>query len=85
MQWRGRKIDAVNEVQLFNLKNDKEEQYNLAEQHPEKVKELLVLIEEGRNELGDHDLIGNGARFYDDSPNTQRIDEYNNWKNKLAK
>ena len=85
MKWRGRKIDAVKEVQLFNLNNDKEEQYNLAEQHPEKVKELLVLIEEGRNELGDHDLIGNGARFYDDSPNTQRIDEYNNWKNKLVK
>jgi arylsulfatase A-like enzyme len=81
MKWRGRKINAVKEVQLFNMKNDKEEQYNLAEQNPEKVKELMLLIEEGRKELGDHDRIGEGARFFDDGPKTQRIDEYNKWKN----
>lgn len=81
MKWRGRKINAVKEVQLFNMKNDKEEQYNLAEQNPEKVKELMLLIEEGRKELGDHNRIGKGARFFDDSPKTQRIDEYNKWKN----
>ena len=82
MKWRGRKINAVNEVQLFNLKNDKEEQYNIANQHPEKVKELMTLIEEGRQELGDHDLIGKGARFFDADPKTERIDTYNNWKNR---
>jgi arylsulfatase A-like enzyme len=81
MKWRGRKINAVKEVQLFNMKNDKEEQYNLAEQNPEKVKELMLLIEEGRKELGDHNRIGEGARFFDDGPKTQRIDEYNKWKN----
>ena len=85
MKWRGRKIEAVKEVQLFNLKNDKEEQYNLATQYPEKVKELMVLIEDGRTELGDHDSIGDGARFYDDSPKTQRIDAYNKWINNLKK
>jgi|TARA_B100001093_G_scaffold431995_1_gene428274 arylsulfatase len=81
MKWRGRKINAVKEVQLFNMKNDKEEQYNLAEQNPEKVKELMLLIEEGREELGDHNRIGKGARFFDDNPKTHRIDEYNKWKN----
>ncbi|MCA0932487.1 sulfatase [Lutimonas saemankumensis] len=85
MKWAARKVEAVEEVQLFNLKNDKEEQHNLAEKYPEKVKELMVLLEEGRYELGDHDLIGNGARFYDSGPKTQRIDEYYKWKNNLKK
>ena len=85
MKWAARKVEAVEEVQLFNLKNDKEEQYNLAEQYPGKVKELMVLLEEGRYELGDHDLIVNGARFYDSGPKTQRIDEYYKWKNNLKK
>ncbi|MDT0551847.1 sulfatase family protein [Urechidicola vernalis] len=83
MKWRGRKIDAVKEVQLFNLKNDREEQNNIAEQHPEKVKELMLLIEEGRKELGDHDSIGEGARFYDLGPKDIRIEEFYKWKNNL--
>lgn len=85
MKWRGRKIDDVKEVQLFNLETDIEEQYNLAQQYPEKVKELMSLIEEGRKELGDKDRIGAGARFYDNAPKSQRIDEYYKWKNKLTK
>jgi arylsulfatase len=80
MKWAARKVEAVKEVQLFNLKDDKEEQYNLAEQNPEKVKELMLLIEEGRLELGDHDRIGTGARFFDPNPKTERIDAYNKWK-----
>ena len=83
MKWAARKIDAVKEVQLFNLKNDKEEKFNLAEEHPEKVNELMQLIEEGRKELGDKDRIGEGARFYDNDIKTKRIDEYNKWKNNL--
>lgn len=85
MKWAARKVDAVDEVQLFNLKNDIGEKHNLAEQYPDKVLELMALIEEGRLELGDHDRIGNGARFFDDGPKTQRIEEYNKWKNKIKK
>jgi len=81
MKWAARKVDGVKEVQLFNLKKDKEEQHNLAEQYPEKVKELILLIEEGRKELGDNDRIGEGARFYDNDSKTQRIEVYNKWKN----
>jgi hypothetical protein len=40
----------------------------------------MLLIEEGREELGDHNRIGKGARFFDDNPKTHRIDEYNKWK-----
>lgn len=79
MKWAARKVEGVSEIQLFNLKSDKEEQYNLAEQHPEKVKQLMVLIEEGRRELGDHDKIGEGVRFYDTDSNTERIDAYHKW------
>jgi len=85
MKWAARKVEKVEGIQLFNLKNDKEEQYNLAEQYPEKVKELLLLIEEGRKELGDHNKIGEGARFFDTDSKTQRINEYNKWKNSLKK
>lgn len=83
MKWRGRKIDSVNEVQLFNLINDKEENHNLADQYPEKVKELMLMIEEGRKELGDNNRIGEGARFFDTDPKTGRIDEYNKWAKHL--
>ena len=85
MKWAARKVEVVDEILLFNLNNDKEEQYNLADQNPEKVKELMLLIEEGRKELGDHDRIGEGARFFDNNIKTQRIDDYNKWKNNLKK
>ena len=42
----------------------------------------MVLIEEGRRELGDNNRIGSGARFFDIDPKTARIDEYNKLKNK---
>ncbi len=79
MKWRGRKIDNVDEVQLYNLIDDKEEKHNLADKYPKKVKELQLLIEKARKELGDNNRIGEGARFFDDEAKTIRIDEYNNW------
>jgi len=81
MKWWARKIDGVNEVQLYNIVNDKEEKYNLADKYPVKVEELMKLIEEGRRELGDNNRIGEGARFFDDKVRTTRIDEYNKWLN----
>ncbi len=85
MKWRGRKIDKVDEIQLFNLINDKEEKHNLAEKYPEKVKELMLAIEDGRKELGDNNRIGKGARFFDNTPKTARIEEYNKWRNSRIK
>ena len=81
LKWAARKVEPVDELLLFNLKNDKEETTNLASQHPEKVQELLLLIEEGREELGDQDRIGSNVRFYDTDSETKRIAVYNNWKN----
>ncbi len=83
MKWRGRRIDGVEGIQLFNLIEDKEEQYNLADKYPDKVKELMLLIEEGRTELGDCNCIGQGARFYDSSPMSARIEEF--YKSEISK
>lgn len=76
MKWRGRRIDGVNELQLFNLVKDKEEQHNVADTYPDKVDELLLMIEEAREELGDYNRIGHGARFYDNAPVTSRINAF---------
>jgi arylsulfatase A-like enzyme len=83
MGWWARKIDAVEEVKLFNIIYDKEEKYNLADKNPEKVKELMKLVEKGRNELGDKDKIGSGARFFDDASKTERISKYKEWENSI--
>ena len=79
MGWWARKIDAVGEVKLFNMVNDKEEKYNLAAQYPDKVSELMSSIEQTRLELGDKDIIGSGARFFDDTSKTERISKYEKW------
>ena len=81
MGWWARKIDAVDEVKLFNIVNDKEESHNLAAQHPEKVSELMSAIEQARLELGDKNIIGSGARFFDDTSKTERISKYQKWSN----
>ena len=83
MGWWARKIDAVDEVKLFNMLNDKEESHNLAAQYPEKVRELMFAIEQARLELGDKDIIGSGARFFDNASKTERISKYEKWSNKI--
>ena len=65
LKWWGKKIDAVDDVLLFDLMNDKEERYNLADEHPEKVEQLMQVAEAARKELGDKEIIGEGVRFYD--------------------
>lgn len=45
--------ETVSEPQLFDLRRDPGEWYNVAMYYPEKVKELLQLADEARNDLGD--------------------------------
>ena len=70
--WSGRMIDAVEQVQLYNLETDIEERYDLAGQHPEIVGRLMKLIERAREDLGDYDKVGKGARFFDGPRPTSR-------------
>lgn len=66
--WWGRMIEEVPEVQLYDLPNDPGETTNLAAQHPEVVAKLMTRIEAARLEIGDMNVIGTGARFFDSGP-----------------
>lgn len=66
--WSARMIDAVPEVQLYDLQNDIGEEHNVAANNPEVVSRLTELVRRAREDLGDYDRIGNAARFFDDGP-----------------
>ena len=79
MSWWARMVDEVKEVQLFDLKNDIAETTNVADKHPEIVKRLMKSVENARQELGDCDRIGKGARFFDPQPKRPDIKKYKSW------
>ncbi len=56
---------GVPELQLYNLETDIAEKNNVADEHPVVVKQLMKLVEAAREDLGDRDKIGRGARFFD--------------------
>ena len=85
MSWWARIVDEVKEVQLFDLKNDISESTNVAPKHPEIVARLMKMIESAREELGDCDRIGTGARFFDPEPKRPDIRKYNAWLAKHRK
>jgi len=61
-------IDAVPETQLFDLEADIGETRDVAKEHPDAVARLMPLAERAREELGDHDRVGKGCRFFDGPP-----------------
>ena len=85
MSWWARMIDEVTEVQLFDLKNDIAETTNVADKHPEIVKRIMKLVENARQELGDCDRIGKGARFFDTEPKRPGIKKYKSWLDEQKK
>ena len=72
-------IDGVNELQLYDLRNDPGEEKNVTMEQPEIVRKLIGLIDRARTDIGDCDRIGIGARFYDDAPRRPDIDQYISW------
>ncbi len=71
--WWGRMIDAVPEMQLFNLQEDPGETTNLAGNRPEVVARLMQRIEKARAELGDIDQTGRGARLFEEGPRKLQV------------
>jgi hypothetical protein len=53
---------------LYDLDADIEEKHDVAAKHPDIVARLMKLVEKGREDLGDYDRIGKGARFFDEGP-----------------
>jgi arylsulfatase A-like enzyme len=50
----GKRIQTVVEKpELYNMMRDPGEQYNVLEYHPEKVSEIMSVVEQAREELGD--------------------------------
>lgn len=64
--WSARMVEAVDTVELYDLRTDPGEEENVAQQHPEIVAELTQLVEAAREDLGDYNKIGQGARFFDE-------------------
>ncbi len=75
--WYGRMIDAVPKTQLYDLEADIEEKQDLADKHPDIVTRLSRHVEKAREELGDYDCVGRGARFFDEGPARPGM---NNWR-----
>lgn len=71
--WWARMIEAVPELQLYNLDNDPGETTNVASTHPQVVADLMKRIERARKELGDIDQTGTGARFFEDGPRKLQV------------
>lgn len=72
----GELLEPVTELSLYNLVSDIGEQENVAEENPEIVERLAALAENAREELGDHDRIGSGVRFFEDGPKWPRRQEW---------
>ncbi|TWU19803.1 sulfatase family protein [Allorhodopirellula heiligendammensis] len=63
----------INLPMLFDLQTDVGESNDVADEHPEKVAELLQLIEQARIDIGDYDRVGENARFFDPQPHRPDI------------
>jgi len=66
--WSARMCTAVAAAELYDMQSDIGEKHNLAADHPQVVAELMKLVEAGRKDLGDYNIVGQGARFFDDGP-----------------
>ncbi|MCP4788042.1 MAG: sulfatase [Fuerstiella sp.] len=66
--WWGRMIETVPDTMLFNLEEDPGETTNIAGTHSDVVASLMKRIKSARQELGDIEQTGAGARFFDEGP-----------------
>ena len=76
--WSARLVTPVDKLELYDLENDVGETRDVSGEHPDVVGELTKLIESAREELGDFNRIGRGARFFDEE---ERRPDAVRWRN----
>lgn len=74
--------DGVKEPELYDLENDVGETVSVALQNPDVVARLTSLLEQARQDLGDYDRVGKGARFYDPGQARPDIDDWKTFTRK---
>ena len=74
--------DGVSHAELYDMTADPGEARDVASGNQDVVKRLMKSIEQARDDLGNFDRIGKGARFFDEGPRRPDMD---NWKRKTRK
>ena len=72
----GELLEPVTELELYNLEADIGETTNVADQHREIVESLTELAQRAREELGDHQRIGSGVRFFEEGTKWPRRQQW---------
>ena len=68
--------DGVEEIELYNLREEMGEENDLAGKHPEVISRMMGLVEEARETLGDYNRTGTDARFFEESERRPEIKEW---------
>ena len=68
----GELLEPVTALELYNLETDIGETRDVAADHPDVVERLTAIADRARAELGDHDRIGSGVRFFEEGPRWPR-------------
>lgn len=61
---------------LYDLEKDPGERNDVADAHPEKVRELTDLANKAWADIGDYDRIGKNARFFDPQPHRPDVEKW---------
>ncbi len=65
--------------EVYNFRNDIGEEYNIADKNPDIVRDLIILIDKCRNDLGDEyrGIVGKNVRPVGQVENPMPLTEYN--------
>jgi len=74
--WYGRMIEAIEQPELYDLRNDISESQDVAADHPEVIARLIARVEEIRVTHGDYDRIGSDVRCFDPGPHRPDMDDW---------
>ena len=66
------RLEPVTGLDLYNLETDLDVRRNVAAEHPEVVERLTAPAGRAQAELGDHNRIGGGVRFFEYGPRRPR-------------